>query len=247
MNSSEVDNKLYKLSRWEAFKDYISWTVFVKVCFYILTSCTLVAAVYILYVLANIQHSPRLHDAPSCPRHNQHGYEPLHVQHDVPFTFLEIGVGVGAWIRTFLREFPLAHDGFGIDYEKSAIDVAQIVLPKSQITVHQLDMFDVPDKFQDKQFDYVFIPGTLCYAESYKKMIDLVEGLITHRVIRSGGKMSVTMISYSKSLPSSCITEVEKEYWYTSPGWKVIEIQEMNDWRVPHSQSRYAVYLQADY
>jgi hypothetical protein len=32
MNSTEQDDILYKLSRWEAFEDYNQWTLFVKVC-----------------------------------------------------------------------------------------------------------------------------------------------------------------------------------------------------------------------
>jgi ubiquinone/menaquinone biosynthesis C-methylase UbiE len=176
----------------------------------------------------------------------KHGYEPLDVPSDRPFTLMEIGVGVGAWMRTFLRAFPLSK-GVGIDYEQSAIDVANVVLPASQIKLQQLNMFSVPETFKDRQFDYLFIPGTLCYAESFTKLAGLIEGIITSRVIKSGGKMSVTMISYSGSNTGSCITGVEKEYWSSVPGWKVIEIQDMDDWKLPHSYGRYAVYLQADY
>ncbi len=155
---------------------------------------------------------------------------------------------MGAWLRTFLRDHPLAREGWGIDYEQSVIDIASldVVLPKSQVAVEQLNMFDVPRRFKDAQFDYIFIPGTLCYAESYSSMIGLVEGLASSGVVRKGGKMAITMIHYSKSTrSSSCITGVEKEYWYTSPGWAVIEIQDMDSWHLPHSQTRYAVYLQA--
>lgn len=159
---------------------------------------------------------------------------------------MEIGVGVGAWMRTFLRAFPLA-TGAGIDYEQSAIDVANVVLPASQIKVQRLNMFDVPETFKDRQFDFVFIPGTLCYSETFAKLTGLIEGLITHRVIKSGGKMSVTMINYSGSSPGSCVTGVEKEYWSSTPGWKLIEIQNMDDWKLPHSFGRYAAYVQADY
>ena len=62
-----------------------------------------------------------------------------------------------------------------MDLEPGAVDIATVVLPPDRMRVRVASMFDVPRLFAGASFDYVFIPGTLCYAESLPQIRVLLE------------------------------------------------------------------------
>jgi SAM-dependent methyltransferase len=175
-----------------------------------------------------------------------HAYDPL----DIPsknvsnFTFLEVGIGVGAWTRILLRDFPNA-SGVGIDLESNVIELAAQVLEHSNVKLQVLNMINVPYSFENAGFDYIFIPGTLCYADSLGDVYGIIKGLVSHNVLKPGGRMSVTMLASEASETGSCVTRIPKVFWHGLKNyWRVLEIQDMETWKLPHALGRYAVYLE---
>lgn len=140
----------------------------------------------------------------------QHAYQPLEINNSDGVRFLEVGIGVGAWTRVFLRENPNV-SGWGIDLEQTALDVAKYTLKQWNVKLMKLDMLDIPYTFQEHHFDYVFFPGTLCYADTLSDIYWLMRGLWFHNVVKIGGKVSITFLTYVEQKP--CVTVVSKEYW----------------------------------
>lgn len=173
-----------------------------------------------------------------------HSYEPLNISHPTSFQFLEIGVGVGAWSRIFLNVFPNA-SGYGIDLESGAVDIAAEVLPQARMQVQVADMFTVPERFASASLDYVFIPGTLCYADNLDQVRSLFYDLRSRQVIHAGSRLSATMLASDHSEKGSCVTRIPKAFWTTLQGYSVIDLQEMDSWSLPHGLGRYAVFLLA--
>ena len=88
---------------------------------------------------------------------------PLNISEASRFSFLEIGMGVGAFARRILQLYPGA-SGHGIDLEAEAVAVAARVLPPARMNVSVGTMLDL--RFAAETFEYVFVPGCLCYLRS---------------------------------------------------------------------------------
>jgi hypothetical protein len=176
----------------------------------------------------------------------QHSYAPVvnATHRDSAFRFLEVGVGVGAWARVFMQDFPNA-TGEGIDLEPKVVAIAQEILSPDKFQASVLNMILVPEVFRSKHFDYLFIPGTLCYADNIVQVYNLIKGIHRQDVIRAGGKMGITMLASLQSNTGSCVTRIPKSFWASLPMYTVIDLQEMDDWSLPHSLGRYAVFLEA--
>lgn len=172
----------------------------------------------------------------------RHSYTPFHINPNETFRYLEIGVGVGAWSRILLSEFPNAI-GEGLDLEPETLSVAQVVLPESRIKLQLMHMINVPQVYAGKQFDFVFIPGTLCYADDMYQIKYLLSELVNQRVLKKGGKLSATMLASATSQIGSCETRIPKGFWFNLLSYSVIKIEDMNDWELPHGLGRYAIFL----
>lgn len=170
-------------------------------------------------------------------------YRPFDIEANSSFCFLEVGVGVGAWARVFLNKFPGAI-GDGLDVEPEALAVAASVLSTNRITLQLNNMINIPQIYENRDFDYVFIPGTLCYADSLNQIYVLLRDIVEYNVIKKGGKLSATMLASDVSQTGSCTTRIPKVFWYSLKQYNIVEFQQMDDWQLPHSFGRYAVYLQ---
>lgn len=156
----------------------------------------------------------------------QHAYIPLLVNNSKNMHFLEIGIGVGAWTRVFLKDNPNL-SGWGIDIEHVALDVARYTLKQWNVKLMKLDMVDVPYTFHDYNFDYVFFPGSLCYADNLSDVYWLIRGLWVHNVVRVGGKISITFLSTVDNIP--CVTKISKEYWNNlRDKFHIISMEDLN-------------------
>ena len=173
-----------------------------------------------------------------------HSYDPLHIPYDRQFRYLEIGVGVGAWSRRFLDVFPNS-TGDGLDLEANTVAIAKAILPLARMKVHLANMFSVREIHTNALFNYVFIPGTLCYADNLNQVQRFMEDLITYHIIEIGGKISITMLASDHSETGSCVTRISKAFWKSLKGYTVIDIQEMDSWNLPHALGRYAVFISA--
>jgi SAM-dependent methyltransferase len=160
------------------------------------------------------------------------------------YVFLEVGVGVGAFSRRILQLFPKAR-GYGIDLEPRAIAVAsQIFSNESQRM--QLSVANMLDKlaFEDNHFDYVFVPGSLCYLHSIPEVKIAVAEFT--RVLKTHGQMCISMIpkASSQSRIGSCNVRVPKSFFiHECPGLSLVSMQEMDEWRIGRKMGRYHVCL----
>lgn len=164
---------------------------------------------------------------------------PLGLNRYSNFTFLEVGVGVGAFARQVLKLFPKS-SGHGIDIVPRALEIAKRILPPQKMNVSLQDMQSL--SFAPNSFDYVLVPGALCYLHSIKQVNRAVDSMV--RIMRKG--MCVSMLASSTSDTGSCNVRIPKDYWT----FKKIEmkfskviIQEMDDWHLPHALGRYSICI----
>ena len=122
---------------------------------------------------------------------------------------------------------------------------ALTVQPLARMKVHLANMFSVREIHTNALFNYVFIPGTLCYADNLNQVQRFMEDLITYHIIEIGGKISITMLASDHSETGSCVTRISKAFWKSLKGYTVIDIQEMDSWNLPHALGRYAVFISA--
>jgi SAM-dependent methyltransferase len=171
-----------------------------------------------------------------------HQIRGLHINREKQFYFLEVGVGVGAFARNILQTFPNS-TGMGIDLEPQAISVAAYILPRDRILLSVANMVKIPAN--SGSFDYVLVPGSLCYLHS----LDEVRSALSEfsRVLKSGGGMCASMLASATSDMGSCNVRIPKSIWSFecrhSFGLTVITMEEMNDWSLPHAFGRYATCL----
>jgi ubiquinone/menaquinone biosynthesis C-methylase UbiE len=158
-----------------------------------------------------------------------------------PFHFLEVGVGVGAFAREILRRFPNC-TGVGFDLESKPLDIARKVLPASRMQLFVSDMLEAPKRLQpDVFFDYVFIPGSLCYLHSLQEVLVVLQQLA--RVMKPGGGLCASMLASPTSATGSCNTRIPKAMWGRVHGLTLVSMEEMDAWGLPHAFGRYAVCL----
>ena len=167
-----------------------------------------------------------------------HQIDGLDMSRKDAFHFLEVGVGVGAFAREILRQFPNA-TGVGFDLEAEAVAIAERVLPRARMTVYTEDM--VHFRGAPDTFDLVLVPGSLCYLHS---MDDVLRSLAEmSRVLKPGGGLCASMLASRTSAMGSCNIRIPKRIWHTRPGLTLVRMQEMDGWGLPHSYGRYAVCL----
>jgi len=164
---------------------------------------------------------------------------PLGLKKNSDFTFLEVGVGVGAFARQVLELFPHSR-GHGIDIIPKALEIARRVLPADKINVSLEDMQHL--SFRAHSFDYVFVPGALCYLHSMKQVNHAVDSMV--RIMRKG--MCASMLASSTSDTGSCNVRIAKDYWTMKKvemRFSDVSFQEMDDWHLPHGLGRYCVCI----
>ena len=157
------------------------------------------------------------------------------------FHFLEVGVGVGAFARHLLRQYPNA-TGVGLDLEPKAISIAAAILPRERMALQVGDMRRLPAPAE--AFDYVLAPGSLCYLHS----LDDVRAALAEfvRVLRPGGGLCASMLASATSGMGSCNLRIPKSVWLQARaplGLRVVSVDNMDDWKLPHAFGRYAICL----
>lgn len=165
-----------------------------------------------------------------------------------PFAFLEVGVGVGAFTRTLLAQYPAA-TAVGVDLSPAAVKVARAVLPAHRAQVHVSDATNL-GCLDDNVFDFVVVPGAICYLSTYAAILAALREIA--RVARPRARISATMIPQGLRGMASCTTYIPKEWWASEDvrrlGFRVLEMQEMSSWssadNAIHGEGRYAVFLQ---
>lgn len=168
----------------------------------------------------------------------KHQIRGLGLKKSEEFSFLEVGVGVGAFARYMLLNYPNA-TGMGIDVQAKAISVAAEVLPRDRFRLLVADMVSLPAN--KSSFDYVLVPGSLCYLYSLDDVILAVAEFT--RVLRPGGGLCVSMLPSATSPMGSCNTRIPKSVWTSAKRLRVVTMEEMNDWNLPHSLGRYSTCL----
>jgi ubiquinone/menaquinone biosynthesis C-methylase UbiE len=169
--------------------------------------------------------------------------DPLGMNKTTQFHFLEIGVGVGAFALEVLKLYPYS-SGEGIDVVPGAIAIAETVLPKERMVVQVGDMCDLRS-MRGSEFDVVYVPGAVCYLLSLGDVETAVAEF--YRVLRPGGGLCLSMIASDTSDMGSCNTRIPKDFWTRDMvyryGFRVLRVDEMDDWHLPHSSGRYSVCL----
>ena len=196
---TEMDEKLYKLSKWNGFNSSQQYNLFVE-----------------------------------------HQINGLHLNNsNESFYFLEAGVGVGAFARHILELFPHA-TGHGIDLEEKVIAIAAQVLPKNRVTLSVGNMMYI--NFRSGIFDYVFVPGAICYLHSLIHVMFAISEFA--RVLKVGGGVCLSMIASDTSPTGTCVTRIPKST-FTSNRYnlQVVSMEEMDDWHLSHDMGRYATCL----
>jgi ubiquinone/menaquinone biosynthesis C-methylase UbiE len=157
---------------------------------------------------------------------------------------LEVGVGVGAFALEVLKMYPLS-TGVGIDIVPEAISIANVVLPKDRMKVFTGDMRDMKD-FGPSDFDVMYVPGAICYLLSMDEVRAAVAEF--YRVLKVHSGLCISMIASDTSTMGSCNTRIPKSFWSKDMvkkyGFRILALEEMNDWHLPHSYGRYHVCLQ---
>lgn len=164
-------------------------------------------------------------------------YEPLLIPKTTPIQFMELGIGVGAWSRIFMREFPNS-TCIGVDREQVLLDIAKQVLPMDRVVLVALNMERVPSVYHGALLDYIFLPGTLCYSTTIAEVYWLIKGLAMYDVVKIGGKISATMLIDEDKELGYCQTRIHKQYWHAfRDRFHLITIDD-------YDINRYSVYLE---
>ena len=168
-----------------------------------------------------------------------HQISPLNLSFHERFHFLEAGVGVGAFAREILHNYPNS-TGVGFDLEDEAVAIASLVLPPKRMKVFVGNMLDL-SFLEPETFDYILMPGSLCYLHSLLDVKITLQQMA--RILKMHGGLCASMLASATSNTGSCNTRIPKSFWWHLDGWKVIATQKMDDWGLPHSFGRYAVCL----
>ena len=171
----------------------------------------------------------------------EHQIRGLGIYHNESFRYLEVGIGVGAFARHILKAYPNA-TGVGIDLEERVIALAKEALPLDRIHLFVGDMLKIPAI--SGTFDYVLVPGSLCYLHSIEDLQQIALPELS-RVLRPGGGLCASMLPNPMSgHTGSCNIRVPKSLWYVNKvDLRVVSMEEMDDWHLPHSLGRYSVCL----
>lgn len=169
-----------------------------------------------------------------------HQIKPLALNITQQFRYLEVGVGVGAFARHILNTYPNA-SGIGIDLEEPAILIAKTVLPAARMHLLVANMLSIPAL--DNTFDYVLVPGSLCYIDSLCSILQAISEFV--RVLKPGGGLCASMLPSSTSNMGSCNIRIPKNFWILEAkqdyNLHLLSMEEMDDWNLPHALGRYSV------
>ncbi|CAF1395790.1 unnamed protein product [Adineta steineri] len=162
------------------------------------------------------------------------------------FTFFELGVGVGAFSRRLLLQYPYAK-GVGTDIVKNAVDIARIVLPSDRMKLYTVSDNDY-SMIDNNTIDHIIASGVICYFPSLDSIENLMRELV--RIAKPGASMCFTMIPFDAYGKVSCNIIILPSFWsenrIRSLGIRVTSIQNMSEWNLPHSHNRYSVNLRKD-
>jgi 2-polyprenyl-3-methyl-5-hydroxy-6-metoxy-1,4-benzoquinol methylase len=165
---------------------------------------------------------------------------------DSSFSYFELGVGVGAFSRRLLLEFPYA-TGVGVDLAQAAVDIAQALLPTDRMKLYVVLTTEY-NMIGNNIFDYIIVPGVICYFPSLASVENVLRELV--RIAKPSASMCFTMIPYEVDGKISCNLVILPSFWsqnsVKSLGIRVTSLQNMSEWNLPHSRSRYSVYLRKD-
>jgi ubiquinone/menaquinone biosynthesis C-methylase UbiE len=160
------------------------------------------------------------------------------------FHFLEIGMGVGAFARVVLDLYPEA-SGEGIDIAPVPIEIAKAVLPSSRMKPAVGDMRHL-QAYGGSAFDVVFVPGALCLLSSMDEVRMTVAEI--ERVLKSTGRFCVSLMPDETSQAGACNTRISKRFWTEEVAYryhlKLLALEDMDTWHLPHSMGRYHVCMQ---
>lgn len=170
-------------------------------------------------------------------------YAPLHIPPNASFTYMEVGIGVGAWSRIFLKHFPGA-TLYGIDVQQQALQIADLVLPADRVTLQRLHMFDIPQQLVNKRFDYIIFPGVLCYAQGIAEIFWIIQGIAFNNVIKVAGRIAITFVPQYINDMGTCVTTVHPQFWLHLDYFRLIHSETTDHWGVLHMKGRYAVFLE---
>jgi SAM-dependent methyltransferase len=169
--------------------------------------------------------------------HQIHG---LNLSSSESFHFLEAGVGVGAFAREILHMYPNS-TGMGFDLEAEAVAIATLVLPHSRMQLFVGNMLDLSRYLEPDTFDHVLVPGSLCYLHNLMDVKNALQQFTA--VLKTGGGLCASMLASTTSDTGSCNIRIPKSIWETLNQLQLVSMEEMDDWRLPHSGGRYAVCL----
>jgi SAM-dependent methyltransferase len=174
----------------------------------------------------------------------EHQIRGLEIQNSsVPFFFLEVGIGVGAFSRHVLHLFPNS-SGRGLDIDADVINIARAVLDGHRMTVQVGNMLHI--EYDSGLFDYVLVPGSICYLNSMLEVHKALSELA--RVLKQGGRMCLSMIASDTSPTGSCRVRIPKNVFsYECQlrfGLEHLITEEMDSWGLPHALGRYSSCLQ---
>ncbi|CAF0782832.1 unnamed protein product [Adineta steineri] len=162
------------------------------------------------------------------------------------FTFFELGVGVGAFSRRLLLQYPYSN-GIGVDVVRDAVEIARIVLPSDRMKLYTVSHNEY-NMIDNSTIDHIIVPGVICYFPSLASIENLIRELV--RIAKPGASMCFTMIPFDASGKFSCNLIISPSFWSNkrirSLGVRVTSVQNMSEWNLSHSQYRYAANLRKD-
>jgi SAM-dependent methyltransferase len=168
----------------------------------------------------------------------RHQLRGLAIPREQRFRYLEVGVGVGAFAREMLRLYPHAR-GYGFDIEERAVSIAAMILPRERFHCAVGDMLSPPTLLAHGPYDYIIIPGALCYLHSQTDVVHALERLT--RQLKRGGRLCASMLPDTDSEMGSCNTRVPRSLWTQVPALHRLAFEEMNDWNLTkHALGRYS-------
>ncbi len=175
---------------------------------------------------------------------------PLKIVSSKPFHFLELGVlivvawlhcsivmysmlifciqvGVGAFARVLLQDFP-SSTMIGIDHSPKAISISDVVLPRNRSKTLVADMAALPASLG--MFDYILSPGSLCYLRSLSAVRSAIAGYM--QILRPAGGFCASMLPVSWDERGSCSTYIPEDFWTHLPNFCLISSESMEKWPV---------------
>lgn len=153
--------------------------------------------------------------------------------------FLEVGMMHGAFARVLLQQLPLSY-GDGVDESAENLQVAELILPHDRMGLQQMRMYVMPEKLFLMQYDVVFFPGSLCYANSVLEVEMLLAQLVVNNVLRKNGGVSVMFMPLSGIVDKAdCVTVVPITFWASLSMYQVVLLEEDS------ALGRYNVFLQS--